>query len=75
MKKIIIPTVEGLRKEDLFYKGILYIGLLIENGEPYVLEYNVRLGDPEAQSILYLLKSDLVDLCKGIIETKLLILK
>ncbi|MGB4458054.1 MAG: phosphoribosylglycinamide synthetase C domain-containing protein, partial [Defluviitoga tunisiensis] len=71
-EKIIIPTVEGLRKEDLFYKGILYIGLLIENGEPYVLEYNVRLGDPEAQSILYLLKSDLVDLCKGIIETKII---
>ncbi len=46
--------------------------MLIENGEPYVLEYNVRLGDPEAQSILYLLKSDLVDLCKGIIETKII---
>jgi phosphoribosylamine--glycine ligase len=70
-EKIILPTIDGLKKEDLLYKGILYIGLLIENGEPYVLEYNVRLGDPEAQSILYLLKSDLVDLCNDIIQTNI----
>jgi len=71
-KKVILPTINGLEKEDIFYKGILYIGLLIENGEPYVLEYNVRLGDPEAQSILYLLKSDILELSENIVESNIM---
>jgi len=61
-QKIVNPTINGLKEEGLLYKGFLYIGLIIENDEPYVLEYNVRLGDPEAQSILYLLKSDFIDI-------------
>ncbi|RAO98418.1 phosphoribosylamine--glycine ligase [Petrotoga sp. 9PW.55.5.1] len=70
-KKIIKPTITGLKKENLFYKGILYIGLMIEENEPYVLEYNVRLGDPETQSILYLLKSDFFQILKDIYEGEL----
>ncbi|PNR92812.1 phosphoribosylamine--glycine ligase [Petrotoga sp. 9PWA.NaAc.5.4] len=65
-QKIIFPTLNGLKKEGLFYKGVLYIGLLIENDEPYVLEYNVRFGDPEAQSILYLMKNDLLDIVNSL---------
>lgn len=70
-EKIIKPTITGLRKENLLYKGILYIGLMIEENEPYVLEYNVRLGDPETQSILYLLKSDFFQILKDIYEGEL----
>jgi len=65
-QKIINPTIKGLEEEGLLYKGFLYIGLIIENGEPHVLEYNVRLGDPEAQSMLYLLKSDFIDVINDI---------
>ncbi|MDK2906065.1 MAG: phosphoribosylamine---glycine ligase [Petrotoga sp.] len=77
-QKIINPTINGLKEEGLLYKGFLYIGLIIKkentpngvNDEPYVLEYNVRLGDPEAQSMLYLLKSDFVDIIKDIREER-----
>ncbi|PNS01336.1 phosphoribosylamine--glycine ligase [Petrotoga miotherma DSM 10691] len=65
-QKIINPTIKGLEEEGLLYKGFLYIGLIIENGDPHVLEYNVRLGDPEAQSMLYLLKSDFIDVINDI---------
>ncbi len=65
--KIIRPLIEGLYKEQAPYKGILYVGLMIVNNEPYVLEFNVRFGDPETQVILPRLKSDLV----GIIEASL----
>ena len=52
-EKIILPTVEGLRKEDFDYKGIVYFGIMImEDEEPMILEYNVRFGDPEAQSVI-----------------------
>lgn len=69
-QKIINPTIKGLEEEGLLYKGFLYIGLIIENGEPFVLEYNVRLGDPEAQSMLYLLKSDFSDIINDIEEER-----
>ncbi len=59
-KQVVIPTLEGMRKEGAPYTGFLYIGLMIENGEPSVVEYNARLGDPEAQVVLPLLESDLV---------------
>ncbi|MCG8377411.1 MAG: phosphoribosylamine--glycine ligase [Chlorobiales bacterium] len=59
-KQVVIPTLEGMRKEGSPYTGFLYIGLMIENGEPSVVEYNARLGDPEAQVVLPLLESDLV---------------
>lgn len=61
MKQIVIPTLKGMKKEKREFKGVLYVGLMIENGNPKVLEYNVRLGDPETQVILPRLKSDLLD--------------
>ena len=59
--KVCVPLIEGLKKEGKPYKGILYVGLMIKNNEPYVLEFNVRFGDPETQAILPKLKSDLAD--------------
>lgn len=61
MKQIIIPTLKGMKKEKREFKGVLYAGLMIENGNPKVLEFNVRLGDPETQVILPRLKNDLLD--------------
>ena len=61
MKQIVIPTLKGMKKEKREFKGALYTGLMIENGNPKVLEYNVRLGDPETQVILPRLKNDLLD--------------
>ena len=60
ISKIIKPTIEGLRKIGINYKGFLYAGLMIVDNEPYLIEYNVRMGDPECQTILPKLKSDLL---------------
>ncbi len=64
--RIAVPTIRGLRSEGIPYQGFLFIGLMSVGGEPYVIEYNVRLGDPEAQAILPRLRSDLMDLFEGI---------
>jgi phosphoribosylamine--glycine ligase len=62
MKTIIEPTVKGLKKEGMTYKGVLYAGLMINNDSPSVLEFNCRFGDPEAQVVLTRLDSDLLDI-------------
>ena len=59
-KEIIEPTIKGMQEEGIPYKGVLYIGLMICNGDPYVIEYNVRFGDPECQVLMMLMKSDLL---------------
>ena len=67
------PTLKALRKSGLSFKGFLYAGLMIERSTnvPYVLEFNVRLGDPECQSILTRMDSDLVEYLEAIAETRL----
>ena len=63
VKERVMPNImKGLQKENIDYKGILYIGFMVDNGNPYVLEFNCRFGDPETQVILPLLETDLVDI-------------
>jgi len=73
LDKIIKPTLKGLKEIGTSYKGFLYVGLMIINNEPYLIEYNVRMGDPECQTILPKLDSDLIDIllacCDGRLST------
>ena len=71
IEKIIKPTFKALHEVGNKYKGFLYAGLMISNNEPYLIEYNVRMGDPECQTILPLLKNDLLELVKLCVEEKL----
>ncbi|MFC5190323.1 phosphoribosylamine--glycine ligase [Algoriphagus aquatilis] len=65
-EKIVKPTIAGLEKEKIDYKGFVFIGLMNNNGEPFVIEYNVRMGDPETEAVLPRIESDFVGLLKGI---------
>ena len=71
LEKIIQPTLRALKDMNCIYKGFLYAGLMIANNEPYLIEYNVRMGDPECQTIIPKLKSDLLDIILACIESKL----
>jgi len=71
LNKIIKPTIEALKKIGSNYKGFLYAGLMIVNNEPYLIEYNVRMGDPECQTILPKLKSDLLEIIEACCNKKL----
>jgi len=69
--KIITPTLKAINDLGEKYKGFLYAGLMISNNEPFLIEYNVRMGDPECQTILPLLKTDLIDICIACCDEKL----
>ncbi len=71
LDKIIYPTLSALKDMNCEYKGFLYAGLMITKNEPYLIEYNVRMGDPECQTILPKLKSDLLDIILACTENKL----
>ena len=72
LSEIIQPTILGMAAEGRAYSGFLYAGLMItESGDPWVLEFNVRLGDPETQAIMMRLQSDLVELCQAVFDHRL----
>jgi len=71
LDKVMRPTIAGMKKEGIKFKGILYAGLMIDDGKPQVLEFNCRLGDPETQPVLMRMETDLMDIAFGIADEKL----
>jgi phosphoribosylamine--glycine ligase len=71
IEKIVQPTLDGMRAEGTPYQGVLYVGVMVVDAEPYVVEFNVRFGDPETQPLLYRMESDLVPLLVGAAQGQL----